>query len=77
MIIWVEKLCAKSSDINRDDQIAGEKALLVVYVSISGKYEVSLNNLGMIFINCDRFMREWKLLLAQLIEAYSRSEVIR
>lgn len=43
---------------------------------ISGKYESSLNNLGMIFINCDRFMNEWKLLLAQLIEAFSRSEVV-
>jgi len=47
-----------------------------VCTTISGKYEASLNNLGMIFINCDRFMREWKLLLVQLLEAYSRSEVI-
>lgn len=42
---------------------------------ISGNYAEILNRLGMISLTCDAFLKEWKLLVAQLVEAFHRSAV--
>lgn len=42
---------------------------------ISGNYAEILNRLGMISLSCDAFLKEWKLPVAQLVEAFHRSDV--
>ncbi len=42
---------------------------------ISGGYEQILNQLGMIVIDRNDFLNEWKLLISQLVEAFDRSEI--
>lgn len=42
---------------------------------ISGNYAEILNRLGMISLSCDAFLKEWKLPVAQLVEAFLRSDI--
>lgn len=42
---------------------------------ISGNYAEILNRLGMISLSCNAFLKEWKLPVAQLVEAFHRSDI--